>query len=471
MELIKKVFNYLLHNPLYAVVIAVCYVAITVVVVLLRAKSSKPKTAQVTQPVEQKKSEETKIDETNNVVSKESPAPVTPEKVEPVKDSEPSKPVTEEKVREEVKAVSQSQQKETVQTTEKKATKPKAKKETATPKKETPATNVEKETEKPVSAPKKKTTSSTKSTPVQEQAEVKAASPAPVKEEPKTVETVSVTKEKTVKTQPQKKTRYNGKWVIWRLLTKINDENQESEETFFFELLASNGEKLLSSEEYLSLAGAQKGIQTHKANILKNNFRISLTKKGDYIFKLLNGKNGLLCTGENYPTKLRCENAIESTKRFAETAIIDENIQDLIVQVPTEDIDDSVAEPDNGYNGKWIVSSMISPDGNPIYYFELFASNGEKLLTSEEYITYNGVINGINTHKNNIEKNNFRISLTKRGDYIFKILNANEQLLCLGEHYKTRSRCERAVESVKRFAKTAQIMDSPSVRNPIAINN
>lgn len=183
----------------------------------------------------------------------------------------------------------------------------------------------------------------------------------------------------------------------------------------------------------------------------------------------MNGKNSLLCTGENYSTKVRCEKAIESTKRFAETAIVDENVRDLVIQLPADEVDDNVVDPDNNYTGKWVISSMISPDGNPVYYFELFASNGEKLLSSEEYVTYSGAINGINTHKNNIERNNFRISLTKRGDYIFKLLNANEQLLCLGEHYKTRNRCERAVESVKRFAKTAPVMDSPSVKKPIVI--
>ena len=441
MELIKNVFNYLLQNPLYAIVIAVCYVAISVVIILLLAKSSKSKTVQTQQPIVEKKPTEVEaVVSTQKATVTES----TEQKVEPLKDyvepekAEQSKPANEEKNIEQAKAVLETEKKATAP--DKKATPPKAEKKPATAKakKETTAVTAEKESDVSVSTPKKQSVDAT-------------------------------TKKETPNEEPKKKTRYNGKWVIWRLLTKSNDGEQVSEETFFFELLASNGEKLLSSEEYLSLAGAQKGIQTHKTNILKNNFRISLTKKGDYIFKLLNGKNTLLCTGENYPTKLRCENAIESTKRFAETAIVDENIQDLLIQLPPEDVEDNVVEPDNGYTGKWIVSSMIGPEGAPVYYFELLASNGEKLLTSEEYITYNGVINGINTHKNNIERNNFRISLTKRGDYIFKILNANEQLLCLGEHYKTRNRCERAVESVKRFAKTATIMDSPSVKKPIVI--
>ena len=406
MELIKKVVKYLLANPLYAVVVAVCCVAILAVMIALCVKSSKAKKAQITQPAVEKKSNQT------DAVSAPKQDEI-PKEAQKVEQAEPTKTVNEP-----IKSVSE---------------------EKAEAEKEAPV----EEKKVPVTAPEKK----------------ESAPTSPIKEE-KAVADAKVQDEAPVK----KSKRYNGKWVIWRLITKNIDETQEGEESYFFELLASNGEKLLSSEEYTSFAGAQKGIQTHKANILKNNFRICLTKKGDYIFKLLNGKGFLLCTGENYPTQMRCEKAIESTKRFAESAIVDENIHDLIIQLPPEDNEEAPVESENGYTGKWVISSEISPKGEQIYYFELFASNGEKLLSSEEYTTYNGVINGINTHKNNIERNNFRISLTKRGDYIFKLLNANDQLLCLGEHYKTRRRCESAVESVKRFAKTAPIMDSPSVK-------
>ncbi|MBQ9728469.1 MAG: DUF1508 domain-containing protein [Clostridia bacterium] len=250
--------------------------------------------------------------------------------------------------------------------------------------------------------------------------------------------------------------KYSGKWIICRVVT---DEKNE-EEMYFFELHASNGEKLLSSEEYTSYNGALRGIETHKNNILRDNFKITLSKKGDYIFKLLSGKNMLLCMGENYPTKTRCENAIESAKRFAKTAVIDENIQDHVVKLPVED-DEVIPLPD-GYNGKWVIDSKEGEDGEKVFYFELFANNGEKLLSSEEYTTYIGAVNGITTHKNNIDKGNFRITLTKRGDYIYKLLNGNGQLLCLGEHYKTKRRCQNAVESVKRFAKYSPVLTDPA---------
>lgn len=263
--------------------------------------------------------------------------------------------------------------------------------------------------------------------------------------------------------------RYSGKWVICRVVTagaKNSDEiKEDGDEMFFFELRASNGEKLLTSEEYTTYNGALNGIETHKANIERGNFKIMLSKKGDYIFKLLSGKNMLLCMGEHYATKARCESAIASAKRFAKTAIIDENVQDIVITPPPEEDDGELPEiPDNGYNGKWIIRAHTAEDGEQVFYFELFASNGEKLLSSEEYTTYIGAINGIGTHKTNIERGNFRISLTKRGDYIYKLLNGNGQLLCLGEHYKTKRRCENAIESVKRFAKNAPILsDSETV--------
>ncbi len=254
--------------------------------------------------------------------------------------------------------------------------------------------------------------------------------------------------------------RYKGKWVICRV---IADGETEHDEMYFFELHASNGEKLLSSEEYTTYQGALRGIETHKSNILKGNLKITLSKKGDYIFKLLSGKNMLLCMGENYPTKARCQSAIDSTIRFAATAIIDENLQDHVVKVPVED-DTEIAPLSEGAEGKWIISKGEGAEGEATYYFELFANNGEKLLSSEDYTTYTGAVNGIQTHKKNIENGNFRISLTKRGDYIYKLLNGNGQLLCLGEHYKTKRLCQNAVESVKRFAMGSPLLTDSELK-------
>ena len=72
----------------------------------------------------------------------------------------------------------------------------------------------------------------------------------------------------------------------------------------------------------------------------------------------------LLCMGEHYATKTRCESAIESTKRLARTAILDESVRDIIVTPPPEDDETEALQiPDNGYNGKWIIRAHTADDG------------------------------------------------------------------------------------------------------------
>ena len=392
-EFITSAIQYAKDNLLFVGVIAACVLLILIVTIALISKSCKNKKAK-------KLAEKAAATVIADTAAEPTPAPETAKEEPKTEMKEEAKPEPIEPIKEEPK----EQVKET-------------------PKAETP---VKKETpnakEKPVTAKK----------------------PAP---------------KKSVEEKPAPKKsggRYTGKWVICHLI--IEDKNgTPKEEAYFFELRASNGELLLSSEEYTSQSGAAAGIETHKANIEKDNFKITLSKKGDYIFKLLNGKRTLLCTGANYPTIQRAESAVESTKRFAKTAILQESVEELHITVPDEE-EETPPECDESIVGKWIINTKSDDSGNSVYYFELFASNGEKLLSSEEYTTYVGAVNGIATHKTNIEKDNFRISLTKRGEYIFKLLSGNGQLLCLGEHYKTKTRCENAVESVKRFAKSSPVL-------------
>ncbi|MBQ7879550.1 MAG: YegP family protein, partial [Clostridia bacterium] len=273
--------------------------------------------------------------------------------------------------------------------------------------------------------------------------------------------------EETPPTAPKKPTektsekdKYSGKWTVIRMIAQ--EENGDSEEYYFFELRASNGEKLLTSEDYTTYQGALSGIKTYKNNIAKGNFKIATTKKGDFIFKILNGKNTLLCLGENYSTRARCESALASTVRFAQKAILEENVLEQTVKIPADD-GEAITPVDEGHTGKWIIYASPTIDGQQTFYFELYANNGERLLTSEEYTKYEGAINGIETHKTNIKKGNFRIALTKHGDYIFKLMSGNGQLLCLGEHYKTKRLCQNAIESVKRFALNAPILTDPEI--------
>ena len=122
--------------------------------------------------------------------------------------------------------------------------------------------------------------------------------------------TASRTAEKDEK-QKRSSTRYAGKWII-----------TESDGMFSANLVASNGEVLLRSESYSALSGVKSGIDTINKNIAKNNFALSIDKNGKYFFKLYSSSKRLLCISEVYGSKKLCDNAVESVKRFSQTAII-----------------------------------------------------------------------------------------------------------------------------------------------------
>ena len=105
--------------------------------------------------------------------------------------------------------------------------------------------------------------------------------------------------------------------------------------------------------------------------------------------------------------------------------------------------------------GKW----AIKHKGNNEYMAYLLASNGEVLLTSEVYTTIEGAKTGIETIKKNIALDNFEVVRDKAGRFFYKLKTTANRLLCVGEVYASRQSCNSAIESVKRFAPSAILID------------
>jgi uncharacterized protein len=113
---------------------------------------------------------------------------------------------------------------------------------------------------------------------------------------------------------------------------------REIKEGFLFDLKAANGEVILSSQVYSSLATCKNGIESVRQNAPeaavedqtvegfteeKNpKFEIYVYKNGDYRFRL-NAKNGqVIGSGERYKSKAGCQNGIESVKKNSVDAVI-----------------------------------------------------------------------------------------------------------------------------------------------------
>ena len=107
--------------------------------------------------------------------------------------------------------------------------------------------------------------------------------------------------------------------------------------------------------------------------------------------------------------------------------------------------------------------------------FDLKASNGEVIATSEVYNSKDACLNGIASVKKNAvvanledqtvegfetQKNpKFEVYLDKKGEYRFRLTATNGQVIAVGEGYKAKAGCLNGIESIKKNAPEAEIKE------------
>ena len=130
----------------------------------------------------------------------------------------------------------------------------------------------------------------------------------------------------------------------------------------------------------------------------------------------------------------------------------------------TKKVAEPVKEPKK-LNGKWTVEFK----GEGEYISKLAASNGEVMLSSEIYTTEEGARNGIATIVKGVDSGKFVIYQDKSKNYYYKLKTAGNRLLCVGEIYKSKERCLKAVETVKRIAKNSPISEELNSSDTYAV--
>ncbi len=120
--------------------------------------------------------------------------------------------------------------------------------------------------------------------------------------------------------------------------------------------------------------------------------------------------------------------------------------------------------------GKFIVKKTASG-----IKFDLKATNGEVILTSEVYSSKESCLKGVRSvAKNaavgavedqtveNFEKQKcpkFEIYTDKRGEFRFRLKATNGQIIGVSEGYTTMRNCKNGVESVKKNAPEAPVVE------------
>ena len=119
--------------------------------------------------------------------------------------------------------------------------------------------------------------------------------------------------------------------------------------------------------------------------------------------------------------------------------------------------------------GKFVVKETATG-----FKFDLKATNGQVILTSEVYTTKAACVAGAESIQKNcvgeiedqtvtpvVEQKHpkFELYQDKAGEYRFRLKARNGEIVGTSEGYKTKESCENGIESVKKTAPEAEITE------------
>ena len=223
---------------------------------------------------------------------------------------------------------------------------------------------------------------------------------------------------------------------------------------FYFLLKANNGQLLLESSGYTTLAGAKKAVDTFRNAVAVGEFSIDVDKNGNFKFILrTSARSQMHYHGETYASRQSAEKSILSVKRFAPTTVVkrmeENDEEDAVETMPV--VTKPLQEGDHKMGGKYIIEERFGK-----FYFLLKANNGQLLLESPAFTSEQGAKSGIETFKKAADTGVFVTDMDKKGKFRFILrLNARSHMRYFGESYSTRQSAENSVHSVRAFAQNA----------------
>lgn len=97
---------------------------------------------------------------------------------------------------------------------------------------------------------------------------------------------------------------------------------------------------------------------------------------------------------------------------------------------------------------------------NGEHYFNLLAGNGQIILTSEGYKQTAGRDNGIQSVRNHsVDESNFEKKTTESGAYRFNLKASNGQVIGTSQSYKDEGGRDNGIASVMKNAPTAEVIE------------
>lgn len=98
-----------------------------------------------------------------------------------------------------------------------------------------------------------------------------------------------------------------------------------NDEQFYFRLTARNGQNILASQGYASMAGCKNGIESVKNNGTNSDrFEVKEAANGKFFFNLLAANKQVIGKSQMYANQQTCQGGIEAVQRVAAEAGVED---------------------------------------------------------------------------------------------------------------------------------------------------
>jgi len=211
-----------------------------------------------------------------------------------------------------------------------------------------------------------------------------------------------------------------------------------ADDQIYWHLLAANGEKVLSSEGYVSLAGAENGIESTKTNgVDLSNYDLLEAANGEWYFNIVAQNHEIIATSETYVSLSNAERGMET-------------VQGLIVKNVRVEAAETGGAKFELFKGQ---------DGQ--HYFHLKAGNGEIMLQSEGYVASSGALNGVESVRTNgrLPEQYEVLEASNGQQWYFRLKAANHEVIGWGEMYASQSNAQRGVDTLVDLIGSEQVAD------------
>ena len=200
----------------------------------------------------------------------------------------------------------------------------------------------------------------------------------------------------------------------------------QSTDGWHFHLKAGNGSILLASEAYTDRTGAINGILSVENNGVDNTqYQVVQGASGKWLLHLVAGNNATISFSQTYSSKSNATRAVTSC-----------------VKAVTTYLDKQEANTTGA-------RAQVDVGGTSQYRFNIFASNGEIVLSSEQYTTAAAAWNGAFAVQDAATTaSNFSILQATDGRFYFNLTAQNGQIVGTSQMYTTKAAAQAGIASV-----------------------